>query len=117
MIYVIAAPCVDVLDRTCVEMCPVDCIYEGLRSLYIHPEECIGCGACESVCPVQAIYREDELPERWSQHKDDNAEFFSSVLSGREVPVGSPGGASGLGPVAADTSLVASMPYDRRGGE
>lgn len=56
MTYVIAEPCVDVLDRTCVDVCPVDCIYEGSRALYIQPEECIDCGACEPVCPVLAVY-------------------------------------------------------------
>lgn len=45
MTYVIAEPCVDVLDRSCVEECPVDCIYEGSRMLYIQPDECIDCGA------------------------------------------------------------------------
>ena len=44
MTYVIAQPCVDVKDRACVDECPVDCIYEGARSLYIHPEECVDCG-------------------------------------------------------------------------
>lgn len=47
MTYTIAQPCVDVLDRACVEECPVDCIYEGKRMLYIHPDECVDCGACE----------------------------------------------------------------------
>jgi len=51
MTYVIGEPCVDVLDRACVEECPVDCIYEGERMLYIHPDECVDCGACEPVCP------------------------------------------------------------------
>src|SRR3546814_11466994 len=64
--YVIALPCVDVKDRACIDECPVDCIYEGERSLYIHPDECVDCGACEPVCPVEAIYYEDELPEAWS---------------------------------------------------
>ncbi|WP_306510341.1 indolepyruvate ferredoxin oxidoreductase subunit alpha, partial [Corynebacterium xerosis] len=54
MTYVIAQPCVDVMDRACVEECPVDCIYEGKRMLYIHPDECVDCGACEPVCPVEA---------------------------------------------------------------
>ena len=63
MTYVIGQPCVDVMDRACVEECPVDCIYEGARSLYIHPDECIDCGACEPVCPVEAIYYEDDLPD------------------------------------------------------
>ena len=55
MTYVIGQACVDVKDLGCVEVCPVDCIYEGVRTLYIHPSECIDCGACESVCPVEAI--------------------------------------------------------------
>ncbi len=62
MTYVIAAPCIDVMDRGCVEECPVDCIYEGARSLYIHPDECIDCGACEPVCPVEAISYESDVP-------------------------------------------------------
>ena len=46
MTYVIAEPCIDVVDRACVEECPVDCIYEGSRALYIQPDECVDCGAC-----------------------------------------------------------------------
>ena len=63
MTYVIAQPCVDLKDRACVEECPVDCIYEGKRMLYIHPDECVDCGACEPVCPVEAIFYEDDTPE------------------------------------------------------
>ena len=62
MTYVIALPCVDVKDRACVDECPVDCIYEGNRMLYIQPDECVDCGACEPVCPVEAIYYEDDTP-------------------------------------------------------
>ena len=54
MTYVIAEPCVDVKDKSCIEECPVDCIYEGSRMLYIQPDECVDCGACEPVCPVEA---------------------------------------------------------------
>ena len=54
--YVIAQPCVDLKDRACVDECPVDCIYEGKRMLYIHPDECVHCGACEPVCPVEANF-------------------------------------------------------------
>jgi NAD-dependent dihydropyrimidine dehydrogenase PreA subunit len=64
MTYVIALPCVDLKDKTCIEECPVDCIYEGEPMLYIHPDECVDCGACEPVCPVEAIFYEDDLSER-----------------------------------------------------
>ena len=64
MTYVIALPCVDVKDRACIDECPVDCIYEGQRMLYIHPDECVDCGACEPVCPVEAIYYELSLIDK-----------------------------------------------------
>ena len=105
----IAQPCVDVMDRACVDECPVDCIYEGGRSLYIHPDECVDCGACEPVCPVEAIYYEDDLPAAWTPYLDDNAAFFSEVLDGRDAPLGSPGGAARLGVVGVDTPLVSGL--------
>ena len=110
MTYVIAEPCVDVVDRACVQECPVDCIYEGERALYINPDECVDCGACEPVCPVEAIFYEDDVPAQWAEYTADNARFFTGVLPGRDVPVGSPGGASRLGPVGVDTPLVAGQP-------
>jgi NAD-dependent dihydropyrimidine dehydrogenase PreA subunit len=110
MTYVIAEPCVDVLDRACVEECPVDCIYEGDRALYIHPVECVDCGACEPVCPVEAIYYEDDLPRQWQVFAGDNAAFFTQTLPGRDEPLDSPGGASRVGRVGADTPLVAGLP-------
>jgi NAD-dependent dihydropyrimidine dehydrogenase PreA subunit len=114
MTYVIGEPCIDVLDRACVEECPVDCIYEGGRSLYIHPDECVDCGACEPVCPVEAIYYEDDLPEKWRVYTADNARFFTEPLPGRADPLGSPGGAGRLGPLGVDTELVAAYaPIDR----
>ncbi|MDR7556324.1 MAG: ferredoxin family protein [Armatimonadota bacterium] len=106
MTYIIAEPCIGVKDRACVEVCPVDCIYEYVEEvggfvvpdpstgsgpdkqviprgdvthippdhipkdvltaqLYIHPDECIDCGACESVCPVTAIFAEADVPDQW----------------------------------------------------
>lgn len=65
MTYVIAEPCIDVLDLSCVSVCPVDCIHydEGVdRKLFIDPNECIDCGACEPECPWQAIYEEEAVP-------------------------------------------------------
>jgi len=107
---VIAEPCIDVMDRACVEECPVDCIYEGGRSLYIHPDECVDCGACEPVCPVEAIFYEDDLPGQWQIYTDDNARFFTDTLAGQDGPLGSPGGAAKIGALGVDTDLVASHP-------
>ena len=79
MTYVIADPCIDVLDKSCVDVCPVDCIYydEGVdRMLYIEPNECIDCGACEPVCPVEAIFEESALPEKWKAYYDINVKWF-----------------------------------------
>jgi NAD-dependent dihydropyrimidine dehydrogenase PreA subunit len=108
--YVIGAACIDVLDRTCIEECPVDCIYEGARALYIHPDECVDCGACEPVCPVEAIYYEDDLPGDQHAFLADNARFFAEPLPGRDEPLGSPGGAARSGVVGVDTDLVATYP-------
>ncbi len=76
MTYVIAEPCINVKDKACVEVCPVDCIYEGPEMLYIHPDECIDCGACEPVCPVTAIFAEDETPPNWKNFIAVNKQFF-----------------------------------------
>ncbi len=110
MTYVIGLPCVDVKDLACVEECPVDCIYAGGRMLYIHPDECVDCGACEPVCPVEAIFYEDDLPEKWHEYTADNERFFAQALPGRERPLGSPGGAGKLGDLAVDTPMVAALP-------
>jgi NAD-dependent dihydropyrimidine dehydrogenase PreA subunit len=76
MTYIIAEPCIGVKDRACVDVCPVECIYEGEDQLYIHPEECIDCGACEPECPVTAIFEESAVPEQWKSYTEKNAEFF-----------------------------------------
>jgi NAD-dependent dihydropyrimidine dehydrogenase PreA subunit len=76
MTYIIAEPCIDVLDRGCVDVCPVDCIYEGPDQLYIHPEECIDCGACEPECPVTAIFTEEDVPEEWASYTKKNYAYF-----------------------------------------
>ena len=78
MTYIIAEPCVGVKDKACVEVCPVDCIYdkESWKALFIHPEECIDCGACEPECPVNAIYPEEDVPEEWKSFVDKNYKYF-----------------------------------------
>ena len=85
MTYVIAEPCVNTKDTACVEVCPVDCIhptkdepeFEAAKLLYIDPDECIDCGACEPECPVDAIFDEAELPEKWAEYTKINADWYS----------------------------------------
>ena len=75
MTYIIAEPCIDVKDKSCIDVCPVDCIHEYDRMLVIDPEECIDCGACEPECPVEAIYPEDALPDKWEPFVKINYAF------------------------------------------
>ncbi len=92
MAYIITEPCVDTCDTACVEVCPVDCIHpdEGWSQgddptghmLYIDPEECIDCGACEPECPVEAIFEEDAVPEEWQKYIKINYDFFGREYSG-----------------------------------
>jgi NAD-dependent dihydropyrimidine dehydrogenase PreA subunit len=80
MTYVIAEPCVDVKNKSCVDVCPVSCIYiedeEADRMLYIHPDECIECGACEPECPVTAIFHDSAVPGEWQEYTDLNRDWF-----------------------------------------
>ncbi len=84
MTFVIAEPCIGTKDTSCVDVCPVDCIHPTKKDpdfatatmLYINPVECIDCGACEPVCPVNAIFEEDEVPERWRHFTRINAEYY-----------------------------------------
>jgi len=100
--YIIAEPCVDLLDKACVEECPVDCIYEGDRMLYIQPDECVDCGACEPVCPVEAIFYEDDVPDEWEPYVNANVDFFDKL--------GSPGGASKVGKTSDDPTFIKGLP-------
>jgi ferredoxin len=85
MTYVIAEPCIGTKDASCIAVCPVDCIhplptepgYEGTTQMYIDPEECIDCAACEPACPVEAIFRDDDLPEQWASYAKVNADHFA----------------------------------------
>jgi NAD-dependent dihydropyrimidine dehydrogenase PreA subunit len=78
MPHVVAEPCIGTKDKACVSVCPVDCFYEGADQLYIHPDECIDCGACIDVCPVTAIYPDDQVPEKWNSFIEKNASVFQS---------------------------------------
>jgi NAD-dependent dihydropyrimidine dehydrogenase PreA subunit len=86
MTYVITEPCIDVMDKSCVEVCPVDCIHydEGEdRMLYIDPNECIDCGACEPACPVTAIFAEDDVPEGMKEYTSLNAQWYKDKAAVR----------------------------------
>ena len=62
MTYIVNDKCIKCKLMDCVEVCPVDCFYEGENTLVINPDECIDCGLCEPECPIEAIYAEDEVP-------------------------------------------------------
>ena len=80
MPYFITNACIDVQDRACVDVCPVDCIHpvDGADEpmLYIDPDECIDCGACEPECPLEAIYAEDDLPDDQLKYIEVNTKYF-----------------------------------------
>jgi ferredoxin len=89
MPYVITEACIGTKDKSCVDVCPVDCIYEGEKMLYIHPDECIDCEACVPECPVEAIFHEDNVPEEWKPFIELNAEMASQcpVITEKKEPL------------------------------
>ena len=110
MAYVIAEPCVDVHDRGCVDECPVDCIYDGVRKGYIQPDECVDCAACEPVCPVSAIFHQDDVPSEWRGYIDIEREFFGPDVTG----LGAPGPPSTLARRAGITRRSRPCPSSSR---
>ncbi|MFI5624829.1 indolepyruvate ferredoxin oxidoreductase subunit alpha [Nocardioides sp. NPDC051685] len=110
MTYIIGPDCIDELDRSCIEVCPVDCIYVGDRKSYINSAECIDCGACEVECPVSAIVvdRVAKKNPLLAEFMQDSVDFFGATLPGRNEPLGGPGGATPLGDLGVDTTFVAS---------
>ena len=80
MAYYITETCIEVKDKACVDVCPVDCIHptdgEGEPMLYIDPDECIDCGACEPECPVEAIFAEEDMPEDQGRFLEINTKYF-----------------------------------------
>jgi NAD-dependent dihydropyrimidine dehydrogenase PreA subunit len=110
MAYVIGAGCIDMLDRSCIEVCPVDCIYIGERRSYINANECIDCGACEVECPVEAVFvdRKARKNPELAEFAADSVAFFSEPLPGRAEPLGDPGGSQKLGPIGTDTEFTAN---------
>ena len=96
MAYIICEPCVGTKDTACVDVCPVDCIhprkdepeFETANMLYVHPEECIDCGACVPACPVEAIYAEDDVPDGqrdWIERNKELAAAWKPLIERKEA--------------------------------
>lgn len=89
MAFVVTQPCLQERNKSCIDVCPVDCIYTGSddldRMVYINRDECIDCGACESACPVTAIFEENEVPDEWQEYATVNDLWFSDREAAREL--------------------------------
>jgi ferredoxin len=87
MTYVVTESCIRCKYMDCVEVCPVDCFYEGENMLVIHPDECIDCGVCEPECPVEAILPDTESGmEKWVQMNRQYAESWPNITRMGEPP-------------------------------
>jgi ferredoxin len=87
MPYIITEPCIGVKDKACVDVCPVDCIYEGEQQLFIHPDECIDCGVCEPECPADAIKPDSEPNlEKWLEVNAAHAKNWPNITQKIESP-------------------------------
>ncbi len=87
MTFVITQACIDVKDKSCIEVCPVSCIYTDAedRMCYIHPADCIDCAVCESACPVQAIFVQKEVPSDAVRFVEINAVWFGDKQAARDA--------------------------------
>lgn len=74
MTHVVCEPCNNCKYTDCVAVCPVECFHEDATILYIDPEECIDCGLCIPECPVEAIFADSDVPEKWQEWTELNAE-------------------------------------------
>jgi len=88
--YIVNDDCINCKHMTCVEVCPVDCFYEGENMLVIHPDECIDCGVCEPECPADAIFQDSNLQpetaEFWIEHNRKYAELWPNITEARPAP-------------------------------
>jgi ferredoxin len=100
--YVIAEPCVDQMDQSCVAVCPVDCISSepgADRKFFIDPDQCIQCGSCASVCPNNAIYSLNDVPVQWIDYDWIDAAWHRDPSVAREV----------LGEVLSDAGVAGGV--------
>ena len=87
MTFVVGDNCIKCKHTDCVEVCPVDCFYEGPNFLVIHPDECIDCALCEPECPIDAIFAEDEIPpgqENFIELNQELAEIWPNISEQKE---------------------------------
>ena len=111
MTFVITQPCIDEMDQSCVDVCPVDCIHfeEGTdQMLYIDPVECIDCGACVDPCPVDAIFDEADLPADQVRFTEINSLWYQDAPAARAQAGG--GAAAPAAAPAAATAEPADAP-------
>ena len=87
MTYVVIEACIKCKYTDCVEVCPVDCFYEGANMLVIHPDECIDCGVCEPECPVEAIKPDTEPGlEKWLELNRSCSEKWPNITVKKDAP-------------------------------
>ncbi|KHK97832.1 ferredoxin [Microbacterium mangrovi] len=102
MAFVVTQACVDVKDRSCIQVCPADCLFEGERMMYINQDLCIDCGACEAACPTQAIHYDGDLDGEDEKFIAVNEQFFEGI----DVSAGG----RKMGNLGHDATFVAELP-------
>ena len=89
MPHVVCEPCLDCRYTNCCEVCPTESFREGEKMLYIDPDTCIDCEACVQECPVEAIYLDEDVPEKWREYVETNAEMAAkcAVINEKKKPL------------------------------
>jgi ferredoxin len=116
MTFIVTESCIKCKYTDCVEVCPVDCFYEGPNMLVIHPDECIDCALCEPECPVDAIFSEDELPggqEEFLQLNQELAEIWQAEVAGALSVLCASGLPAAIAPEVAPT-IATGRPLPRQ---
>jgi len=88
MAFVVTEPCIKCKYTDCVSVCPVACFKEGANMLVINPDECIDCGVCVDECPVNAIFPEEEVPDKWQEYIEINkrlSEIWPTIEAGKDA--------------------------------
>lgn len=86
MTYVVTEDCIRCKHQDCVEVCPVDCFYEGENMLVINPDECIDCGVCEPECPIDAIKADDDTDSKWVEFNAKYSELWPNITINKGAP-------------------------------